>query len=147
LLSLPRSPAEPGAGGWWLVSSFRCDDVSSRTARLLALLLVLFGSVATHADEPVVIGRTATMHSAVLDENRTFHVFLPQSCDWAKDRRYAVLYLLDGETHARHTAAPVEPHSSARRSPSPWRTASIAPSRRPARESSQAANSAHTSPA
>jgi hypothetical protein len=82
--------------------------LSSRTARLLALLLVLFGSVATHADEPVVIGRTATMRSVVLDENRTFHVFLPQSYGWAKDRRYAVLYLLDGETHARHTAASLE---------------------------------------
>lgn len=81
---------------------------SSMTPRLLALLLVLVCSVATHAGEPVVIGRLATMHSAVLDENRTFHVFLPRSYDWAKDRRYAVLYLLDGETHARHTAASVD---------------------------------------
>ncbi len=80
----------------------------SRTARLFALLLVLCCSVATQAGEPIVIGRTATMRSAVLDEERTFHVFLPRSYDWAKDRRYAVLYLLDGETHARHSAAAVE---------------------------------------
>jgi len=82
--------------------------LSSISARLVGFLLVLFCSVTAHADEPVVIGRTATMHSAVLDENRTFHVFLPRSYDWAKDRRYAVLYLLDGETHAHHTAASVE---------------------------------------
>lgn len=81
---------------------------SSSTTRLVALLFVLFVSAATHADEPVVIGRTLTMHSAVLDEDRAFQVFLPESYDWAKDRRYAVLYLLDGETHARHTAASVE---------------------------------------
>lgn len=80
----------------------------SRTARLFSLLLVLCCSVATHAGEPILIGRTATMRSAVLEEQRTFHVFLPRSYDWAKDRRYAVLYLLDGETHARHTAAAVE---------------------------------------
>lgn len=78
------------------------------TARFLALLLVLLCSVETPADEPLVVGRTATLRSAVLDEDRTFHVFLPPSYGWAKDRRYPVLYLLDGKTHARHTAASVE---------------------------------------
>lgn len=83
----------------------------SRTARLPTLVLlcaVHFFTVAAHAGEPVGIGRTATMRSAVLDEERTFHVFLPPSYGWAKDRRYPVLYLLDGQTHARHAAASVD---------------------------------------
>ncbi|MBK6405105.1 MAG: hypothetical protein IPF66_08730 [Holophagales bacterium] len=36
-----------------------------------------------------------------------FQVRLPESYRWAKDRRYPVLYLLDGKSHVDHTAASV----------------------------------------
>jgi len=72
-----------------------------------SLLLIVCGP-SVHAAEPVVIGQTERLHSAVLDEDRTYHVALPASYKWAKDRRYPVLYLLDGASHFQHTAAAVD---------------------------------------
>lgn len=43
--------------------------------------------------------------SAALGESRRVEVTLPASYAWAKDRRYPVLYLLDGQTHAGHAIA------------------------------------------
>jgi predicted alpha/beta superfamily hydrolase len=59
------------------------------------------------ADDAVVIGQRQSIHSAVLKEDRNYRVSLPESYRWAKDRRYPVLYLLDGQTHFVHTAASV----------------------------------------
>ena len=72
----------------------------------LSLLLVLFS--ATCADAQVVVGQTHSIHSAVLKEERNYRVYLPESYAWAKDRRYPVLYLLDGESQFLHTAASVD---------------------------------------
>jgi predicted alpha/beta superfamily hydrolase len=74
------------------------------TYRLFALLLLLLCSGAVSAGEQVTIGQTQRIHSAVLKEDRSYQVFLPESYRWAKDRRYPVLYLLDGKTHFLHTA-------------------------------------------
>lgn len=70
----------------------------------MCLLLTLGGAIA-HASEPVVVGQTERLHSAVLDEDRTYHVALPASYEWAKERRYPVLYVLDGAWHFEHAAA------------------------------------------
>lgn len=43
--------------------------------------------------------------SAVLGEARHIEVNLPTSYDWAAERRYPVLYLLDGQSHGRHAVA------------------------------------------
>ena len=75
--------------------------------RIVASLLLTFGGAIVHAGEPVVIGQTEHLHSAVLDEARTYHVALPASYKWAKDRRYPVLYVLDGAWHFQHAAASV----------------------------------------
>jgi predicted alpha/beta superfamily hydrolase len=43
--------------------------------------------------------------SAVLGETRRVEVTLPASYAWATERRYPVLYLLDGQTHGGHAVA------------------------------------------
>ncbi len=43
--------------------------------------------------------------SAVLGESRHVEVHLPASYPWATERRYPVLYLLDGQTHGAHAVA------------------------------------------
>ena len=55
------------------------------------------------AAQPVVAGHGHRLHSSVLNEDRTYKVSLPESYGWAKDRRYPVLYVLDGKTHFLHT--------------------------------------------
>ena len=76
--------------------------------RALALWLLLLGSgTAAGADGPVVIGETRRIHSTVLNEDRVYRVSLPESYGWAKDRRYPVLFLLDGQTHFLHVAGSV----------------------------------------
>lgn len=93
--------------------------IRCRVARLLLMLGVIgaFKSVGAigasaaagaQAGEPVIVGQTEGLHSATLDEERTYHVSLPASYGWAKDRRYPVLYVLDGSWHFRHTAASVD---------------------------------------
>ena len=74
--------------------------------RAIALLLLGFGTAAG-AGDPVVIGETRRIHSAVLNEDRVYRVSLPESYGWAKDRRYPVLFLLDGQTHFVHVAGSV----------------------------------------
>jgi uncharacterized protein len=54
---------------------------------------------------PVATGQKYVMHSSILKEDRTYQVSLPASYHWALDRRYPVLYVLDGETNFLHAAA------------------------------------------
>ena len=63
--------------------------------------------VEARAIDPVTVGQAQSIHSAVLNEDRQYQVYLPDSYAWAKDRRYPVLYVLDGKTHFVHTAASV----------------------------------------
>ena len=76
--------------------------------RALASWLVLIGfGTAARAEGPIVLGETRRIHSAVLNEDRVYRVSLPESYGWAKDRRYPVLFVLDGQTHFLHTAGSV----------------------------------------
>ena len=78
------------------------------TYRILALLLMLLYLAAASSAGQVVIGETQNIHSSVLNEDRTYRVYLPDSYRWAKDRHYPVLYLLDGQTEFVHTASSVD---------------------------------------
>ncbi len=51
---------------------------------------------------------TLDIPSAALGENRHVEVDLPASYAWATERRYPVLYLLDGQTHGGHAVASSE---------------------------------------
>jgi predicted alpha/beta superfamily hydrolase len=75
---------------------------------LIALFLLLLGCVAAHAAEPVTIGQLYTIHSPTLSEDREYRVYLPASYRWATNRRYPVLYVLDGRTRFGHTATAVD---------------------------------------
>ena len=56
----------------------------------------------------VSIGESHHIHSTEVNEDREYKVYLPDSYKWAQDRRYPVLYVLDGDSHFFHTAASVE---------------------------------------
>lgn len=72
--------------------------------RILVLLLALVFRVFDVHAEPLSLGETYTLRSMALShEERTFRVALPPSYGWAKERRYPVLYLLDGKAHFGHT--------------------------------------------
>jgi len=76
--------------------------------RVLAMLLLHALCSGAGADGPVTIGESRRIHSSLLHEDRRYNVSLPASYAWAVDRRYPVLYLLDGQTHFRHTAGSVD---------------------------------------
>jgi uncharacterized protein len=70
---------------------------------ILILVAVLFAGVCFgHAQ--VGTGEKQVLHSNILNEDRTYQVSLPASYHWALDRRYPVLYVLDGERNFLHTA-------------------------------------------
>ncbi|REJ77313.1 MAG: alpha/beta hydrolase [Acidobacteria bacterium] len=69
----------------------------------LTVLLTLFPFTVSVFTQ-VSVGDTFTIRSSVLDEDRTYDVFVPDSYAWAKDRSYPVLYVLDGESQFLHTA-------------------------------------------
>jgi predicted alpha/beta superfamily hydrolase len=76
--------------------------------RILAFLVLSAAFCNAAADDRIVIGQAQRIHSAVLNEDRSYRVYLPPSYRWAKDRSYPVLYLLDGGEQFVHTAASVD---------------------------------------
>jgi len=50
-----------------------------------------------------VVGQSQVIHSNILNEDRIYQVYLPESFQWAVDRKYPVLYVLDGESNFLHT--------------------------------------------
>src|ERR1035437_7488943 len=84
------------------------------TGRSLALLVFLaapqiskIDAWAQSQESPVVIGETVHLQSNTLKETRSLLISKPAGYDNDMDR-YPVLYLLDGETHFRYTAAIVD---------------------------------------
>lgn len=65
------------------------------TRRLFFLAFAL-AAAAFAVAEPLVIGDTFTMRSAVLDETRRINVYLPPAYSAAPDARLPVLYMPDG---------------------------------------------------
>lgn len=72
--------------------------------RALVLLLLVLKSITATAS---TVDRMERITSAVLGEEREYQVHLPDSYRWAQDRRYPVLYVLDGQTHFFHSAGSV----------------------------------------
>jgi predicted alpha/beta superfamily hydrolase len=65
---------------------------------LFSLFTVTVGnSFAKSRDSLIVIGQRYTIHSKVLNENRTYSVYLPPSYKNNPDKEYIVAYVLDGE--------------------------------------------------
>ena len=75
---------------------------------LITLLLLLLSCASIHAAEPVAIGQHYQLRSQALEEDRSYRVYLPATYRWATNRRYPVLFLLDGQTRFDHAASSVD---------------------------------------
>lgn len=73
----------------------------------LALVALIASPASAEEPRPVVIGHEWTIHSELLEEDRTIRVRLPRAHAWGK-ARYPVVYLLDGETNFHHTTATLD---------------------------------------
>jgi len=78
--------------------------VSYKNISLLVFVLFINTSF---GQARVEIGQKQVIHSNILNEDRTYQIYLPASYTWALDRRYPVLYVLDGQTHFIHTVGSV----------------------------------------
>lgn len=76
----------------------------SMTFRIFILVLFAMSAFMLSASTG---GQLERINSMVLGEEREYQVHLPASYSWAQDRRYPVLYVLDGQTHFSHTASSV----------------------------------------
>lgn len=85
---------------------------SALAATLLLATLATGGpAVAQRADTagtPIVIGRHATLHSSILDEDRKLLIHLPNGYAEHPDERYPVMILLDGDAHIVEATGIVE---------------------------------------
>jgi uncharacterized protein len=61
----------------------------------------------TQSQDNIVIGKSFKIYSKVLNEDRNIFINLPENYNTSKNR-YAVIYLLDGETHFNYTAGVVQ---------------------------------------
>ncbi len=68
---------------------------------LLTIVLAAFSVMVSNAQanniKPLTIGKTVTLHSAVLKEKRTLNIYLPGS--YNVKEKYPVIYLLDGSSN------------------------------------------------
>ncbi len=68
---------------------------------LLSLFILLV--IVNISNAQIAMGKEQTIYSKILNEDRTYQIYLPQSYHWALDRSYPVLYVLDGESNFIHT--------------------------------------------
>lgn len=69
--------------------------------KITLLLTLILVSITTKAQEDIIIGEKYTIHSDIMNEDRTYLVYLPDSYkepDYGK-AYYPVIYVLDGETN------------------------------------------------
>ena len=68
---------------------------------LLSLFILLV--IVNISNAQIAMGKKQTIYSKILNEDRTYQIYLPQSYEWATDRSYPVLFVLDGESNFIHT--------------------------------------------
>lgn len=73
---------------------------------IFTIILFLWAGVC-FSQTNIVIGQKHTIHSKILNEDRTYQVYLPQSYNWAEDRKYPVFFVLDGESSFIQTVGSV----------------------------------------
>lgn len=86
-----------------------------KTILLLSLLLVFSHDANTQANENIIVGKKETIYSKVLKENRKIWIYTPANTSPApaEEKRYPVLYLLDGDAHFFSTVGIVQQLSQA----------------------------------
>ena len=55
-------------------------------------------------DQPITIAFTRTMHSDILDEDRTLYIYLPSGYDPSQSVKYPLFFYLDARVNVRATA-------------------------------------------
>ncbi|MVM36270.1 hypothetical protein GO755_40050 [Spirosoma sp. HMF4905] len=78
------------------------------TGPLSVWFVLLFSPLASSQDKPapIVIGESITIHSTILQEDRSILIYKPDGYT-ESTARYPVLYLLDAEAHLVHTGSMV----------------------------------------
>lgn len=71
----------------------------------LMLVLISFQTIAKNVQEQINLGFKTTFASKILNEERELWINLPEN--YSKNRRYPVIYLLDGARNFAHTTAAV----------------------------------------
>lgn len=72
------------------------------------LLIVFILWISTDFSQTkVIIGQKQVIHSKILNEDRDYQIYLPESYQWATDRKYPVLFVLDGESNFLHSTGSV----------------------------------------
>ncbi|MDC9515105.1 alpha/beta hydrolase-fold protein [Pseudoalteromonas sp. CST5] len=82
---------------------------------LSIIFLYLFFTINVNASEPITLAKTYQLESVILNEQRSFSVYLPPSYNQSPNQSYPVIYLLDGDqTHLKAVAGLVEALSTQR---------------------------------
>ena len=82
---------------------------------LSIIFLSLFFTINVYASEPITLAKTYQLKSVILNEQRSFSVYLPPSYNQSPNQSYPVIYLLDGDqTHLKAVAGLVEALSTQR---------------------------------
>jgi predicted alpha/beta superfamily hydrolase len=77
------------------------------TKYFIVIVTILFSSFTqAQNSNDVVVGKTTTLNSKVLNEERELFIYLPDNYNYS-DSKYPVLYLLDGDAHFLHAAGTV----------------------------------------
>ena len=72
----------------------------------LLIVFVLWVNI-SFSQTQIVIEQNQAIHSKILNEDRNYQIYLPESYQWASDRSYPVLFVLDGESNFLHTTGSV----------------------------------------
>lgn len=82
---------------------------------LLIVFVNLYFITVSYASEDIILAKTHQLKSVILDEQRSFSVYLPPSYNENPDKEYPVIYLLDGDqTQLKAVAGLVEALSTER---------------------------------
>lgn len=83
-----------------------------KMTKLLTLVLLGLTLSTGIAQKPISIGTEHSIQSNVLNEDRTILIHTPEMYDEYENKRYPVLYLLDGWSHFNHTVTMIDYVSS-----------------------------------
>ena len=82
---------------------------------LLIVFVNLYFITVSYASEDIILAKAHQLKSVILDEQRSFSVYLPPSYNENPDKEYPVIYLLDGDqTQLKAVAGLVEALSTKR---------------------------------
>lgn len=90
--------------------------MNAKSLRLTCMLcsLVFISSLCAQPDNPIIIGTQFSIHSDILDEDRSCLISLPDGYEEDTSKSYPVIILLDGYAHFKSTTGVVHQLSRGR---------------------------------